>query len=198
MQLTLIRIFIYSSGALLLAAASAGFLTNWASAGFTTPNDPIFKISIRHLFWIVSGVELAVALVCLFGRQIPLQLMLILWLSMNLAIYRASLTFLGMRGGFGGYLANLSDVFGISPNTTDTMLTMMILYLLIGGSISLLFPWVWTRMRKFSVKANGQIKNSCPSCGGRIEFPVYGVGRKIACPHCMSTITLQKPPAALA
>jgi DNA-directed RNA polymerase subunit RPC12/RpoP len=192
MQPTLIRIFTYSSGALLLAAASAGFITNWASAGFTTPHDPIFMISIRLLFWIVGGVGLAVALVCLFGRKISLQLTLILWLSMNLVMYRAGLACFGMRGGFRGYFANLSGVFGISPNTADEMLKIMVLYLLIGSSISLLFPWAWTRMRKVSVQTNGHIKNFCPSCGGKVEFPVDGIGREIPCPHCQTTITLRK------
>jgi DNA-directed RNA polymerase subunit RPC12/RpoP len=193
MQTTLPRIFIWSAGALLLAAATSGFITNWASVGFTTAHDPIFLVSIRNLFWIVGGVGLAVALVCLFGRRISLPLTLILWLSMNLLIYRAGLAYYGMHGGFRGYLGNLSDVFGISPDTADGMLNMMVLYLLIGSSISLLFPWAWTRMRKSSANAGGRIKNFCPACGGKVEFPVHEIGRQIACPHCQTTITLRKP-----
>jgi DNA-directed RNA polymerase subunit RPC12/RpoP len=187
MQFTLIRIFIYSAGALLLAAASAAFMTNWASVGFGTSHDPIFMITVRRLFWIFGGIGSAVALVCLFGRQISIQLILILWLSINLVIYR-----LGLHGDFRGYLDNLSHVFGIFPNTAYELLKMMVLYMLMGSSISLLLPWAWIRIQKFPVITNEHIKNSCPSCGGRIEFPVHEIGRKTACPHCQMVITLRK------
>src|ERR1035441_5498777 len=37
------------------------------------------------------------------------------------------------------------------------------------------------------------LKNTCPHCGGGIEFPPNGVGEWIACPHCQERIQLAKP-----
>jgi len=37
------------------------------------------------------------------------------------------------------------------------------------------------------------IKMSCHSCGVHIEFAIQYIGQKIPCPHCQTTITLQKP-----
>ncbi|HEY5298230.1 MAG TPA: hypothetical protein VIK59_09910 [Verrucomicrobiae bacterium] len=184
MPTTLIRIFIYSAGALLLAAASAVFMTNWANAGFGTAHDPIFGITIRNVFWIVGGIELAVALVCLFGRPTSLQLTLVLWLSINLVVYR-----LGLAGSFRGSIGNLSDVLGISPAMADGLLKIVVLYLLTGSFLSLL--WLWMR-KKFGA-ANGYLKTSCVSCGGHINFSTQNLGQKIACPHCQKETILRKP-----
>jgi DNA-directed RNA polymerase subunit RPC12/RpoP len=183
MPTTLIRSFIYSAGALLLAAASALFMTNWANAGFGSAHDPIFSVTIRNLFWIVGGVELAVALICLFGRRIFLQLALVLWLSINLIVYR-----FGTAGGFRGSIGNLSDVFGISADTADDLLKILVLCLLTGSFLSLL--WLW--MQKKSDDANGYLKTSCSSCGGHIRFATQNLGQKIACPHCQKETTLRK------
>jgi endogenous inhibitor of DNA gyrase (YacG/DUF329 family) len=37
------------------------------------------------------------------------------------------------------------------------------------------------------------IKTSCPSCGGHIEFPLHGLGQTMPCPHCAVPVTLQLP-----
>jgi TPR repeat protein len=37
------------------------------------------------------------------------------------------------------------------------------------------------------------IKMRCPKCQGGVEFPVEGIGQKIACPHCQMEITLKRP-----
>jgi DNA-directed RNA polymerase subunit RPC12/RpoP len=183
MPTTLIRIFVYSAGALLLAAASAVFMTNWANAGFGTAHDPIFMIAIRNVFWIVGGFELVVALVCIFGSRIFLQLMLVLWLSINLAIYRW-----GMGDGFKGSIGNLSDVFGISSQMADAVLKILVLYLLTGSFLSLL--WLWIKEKSGDTKA--YLKTSCSNCGGHIKFAAQNLGQLISCPHCQNETILRK------
>jgi hypothetical protein len=37
------------------------------------------------------------------------------------------------------------------------------------------------------------LTNTCPHCGGGIEFPLNGVGEWIDCPHCQQRIQLKKP-----
>jgi hypothetical protein len=183
MPATLIRIFIYSAGALLFAMASAAFMTNWTTDGFVSAHDPIFLITIHSLFWIVGGVNLTIAMICLFGRQISLQLTLVLWLSVSLMYYH-----LGLPGGFKSIIGNLSDVFGITVDTTDDLFEIQVLYLLTGSCLSML--WLW--LQKHSDKTIAHVKTACAHCGTHIKFDCQNLGQSIPCPQCQKTITLRK------
>ncbi len=43
------------------------------------------------------------------------------------------------------------------------------------------------------MKESAPFKIRCPNCRGAIEFPLYGVGEVVECPHCQSSITLSFP-----
>ena len=43
------------------------------------------------------------------------------------------------------------------------------------------------------MRENGYLTNYCQYCGGGIEFPEYGVGAEIECPHCKRSIRLVMP-----
>ena len=137
MQSKFIHAFINSAGALLLAAASALFISNWANADLVEPRDPIFIISMRHLFWVLGGITLAIALACLFGKPGSLQLMLILWFSANMLLYRLGLVFMHIYGGFRGFLNSPAVSFEISASLANAVLYASIFYLLIGRGLSL-------------------------------------------------------------
>ena len=66
MQSKLINFFNYSTGALFLAVAVALFFSSRVGADIVLPHDPIFAISTRYLFWILSGICLAMALFTLW------------------------------------------------------------------------------------------------------------------------------------
>ena len=93
MNFKTIRIFICSAGIVLLIAAIAKFISGAGSAQILERNDPILYISFRHVFWMVGALELAVALICLFGRQFRLQAGLLAWLATNFILYRLGLLF---------------------------------------------------------------------------------------------------------
>ena len=186
--------FTDSAGALLLAVATAMFISNGAGAGWVPPRDPFLGISMPVVFWAVGAVESAVGLVCLFGKQAGLKAILILWLAMNFLAYQLGLCWTVGPRSFNGYWGNLAAAFHVASGMAYWTLMAVYVYLLIGGVVSL----VWPLVHKSPPKTEGYIENSCIYCGGGIEFPIRGIGQRIACPHCMATVTLCEPPEKLA
>jgi hypothetical protein len=185
MQLKAIRFFTDSAGALLLVVALAMFIANWASTGLTQPHDPILMISMRNLFWISGAAELGVGLVCLFGKQIGMKVILLCWLIMIIVVYQLGFLWNGENRGVSVYLISMADTFGITSNTAYRLLKIVFLYLLIGSSIALL--WLWRE------GVRGYLKTACPHCGEHVAFLPQSFGQTIPCPHCQETITLQAP-----
>jgi DNA-directed RNA polymerase subunit RPC12/RpoP len=189
MQMKLTRWFTNSAGALLLGAALAMFMANWTRAGLIQPYDPIFMISVRNLFWIMGSIALGVAWICLFAKRMWLKVTLVLWFVMNLFIYELSLLQQENYHGLGVYLGSISNTFGISPGVASLILKIGVFYLLVGGSLTLL--WLWRE------DAKGYLKVACARCGGHITFLPNALGQQIPCPHCRATITLYKPDESL-
>jgi hypothetical protein len=187
----LIRAYICSAGALLLALATALFLVNFQETplDFVPARDLVFNLQLPTLFWILGGILGITALFCLFGDQTTLQLIHVLWLSISLMVYRLSLLFLGVNGGVKGWLGEMADAFGVSTSTMGALLAMAVWYLFIGSSITITFVWASERMKR----ANPSMKMVCAQCGGHIEFFLRNLGQQIPCPHCQKTITLRKP-----
>lgn len=187
----LIRAYIYSAGALLLAMATAFFLARIRETplDFVPVSDPVFNLPLPTLFGILGAVLLLTSLLCLFGGQATLQLTHALWLSLNLMVYGLSLAHMGVIGGVKGYLGEVADVFGVSTRTMATLLAIAVWYLFLGSSIALIMVWAAERMRR----ANPRIKMACAQCGGHIEFFLRNCGQEIPCPHCQTAITLRKP-----
>jgi hypothetical protein len=190
MQLKVTRAFIVSAGVLLLAIATAGMLSNWTGAAMVSPREPVLMLRISTLFWIWGAMEVAVACVCLFGSSIRVQLMLIFWVGLNLAVYGWALADGSIRG-LGGYLGGLAGSYGVSPATAALVLASTVCYLLLGSSITLLLCLAQSLATKHASDEEGFAKTTCRHCGGRVAFPAAGVGRQIPCPHCAATLTLQ-------
>ena len=191
MQMKAIRFFTDSAGVLLLGMAMAMFIANWASAGLVPPRDPVFMVSMRTIFWIVGALELSVALICLLGERVWWKAAMILWLGLNFLVYQAAFVWTGGHRSFSFYLESLARAFAITPTAAYLILGMVLLYLLSGGSVSLL--WLWRKGGAAELVAANLLKISCPSCGGYISFAIQNLGRKIPCPHCQKETTLHKP-----
>jgi DNA-directed RNA polymerase subunit RPC12/RpoP len=161
------------------------FLGNLGSAGLVQPQDPLFMISVRTLFWIVGAIALGMALVCLFGKGVWLKLILILWLATNFCVYQIGFLQRGNYRGPGAYLASPASTFGISSNTAWLIVITVSIYLLSGSLMALL--WLWREDSK------GYLKTACAHCGGHITFLPNALGQQISCPHCRAAITLSKP-----
>jgi hypothetical protein len=171
MQSKMISLFTYSAGALLLATAMGVFISIWAGTGLIHPHDPIFMISIPKLFWIVGVIELFIALICLFWKSVYLQVLLVLWLAINFMVYQMALRWMGVSGGFKGYLGDVSAAFDISFSTADLMMKTLVLYLLSGSILSLLWLWKKTESGESQGNKNGYIETSVPTVADTSPFP---------------------------
>jgi len=141
-----LRLFIYSVGTLLLMTAAAKLVSAHGTARILQNEDPILKISFQRLFQIVGSLELVVALFCYFGRWPRLQTALVGWLATSFLIYRIGLNWVGYNKP-GSCLGNLTDALHVAPQTADTIMKIVLVYLLVGSYASLC--WLWKKPRSW-------------------------------------------------
>jgi hypothetical protein len=140
-----VRIFIFSAGLLLFVTAVAKLTSSAGAAKILAESDPIFSISFRHVFWVVGMIELIIALVCLLGRRLQLQVRLLAWLATSFLFYRLALIWIDYHRPC-SCLGNLTDALHVSPKTADVAMKFMLGYLLIGSYTGLI--WCWWQKRK--------------------------------------------------
>lgn len=152
MNARLAKYFLFFAGVLLVVTAGAKLISSNGSAHILNYADPILGISFRQIFRFVGVLELAIALVCLFGKRLELMAGLVAWLSTAFVAYRFGLWWIG----YYHYrpcpcLGNLTDALHISPQTADTAMKIILAYLLIGSYATLF--WLW-RQRKKAISAS--------------------------------------------
>src|ERR1035437_71226 len=141
---------------LLLAAVvllTPGLAKAWSAfdgATILMTLDPILGIQIRHLMLTVGVLELIIASICLFGKSQKLKLGLIAWLTTSFVLYRLGLGWMGWQKPC-SCMGNLTDALHIPPQTADTVMKIILAYLLIGSYASLF--WLWRQKRKASIVA---------------------------------------------
>jgi hypothetical protein len=137
--------FKYSVALLLIITAAAKLVASGSQERILELPDPIFLISLRYMLWIGSGMELVVALVCLSAKQTWMQSTAIAWLATNLLLYRISLWLVGYHQPC-LCLGRLTDGIRMSPATTDTIIKVVLAYLLVGSYATLF--WLWRQRKK--------------------------------------------------
>ena len=187
MQPNWIRPFIYSAGGLLLAAALGRFIIALGSAPVLDLPDPLLEIPLRYAVLGVGVLELAVALVCLFGKSVVRQAGLVALLATNWAVYRIGLLWLGCHPQC-TCLGRLTDPLHLPRGTAGYLLEYLPVYLLLASYSAIL--WLMRHQPRRPIP--GFFKISCQACGGHIEFPTTGLGQTIACPHCRTIVSLQQ------
>lgn len=183
-----IKLFIYSAGAILLAAALERFLVAAGQLPVLALPEPVLSIPLRYAVLLVGGFELVVALICLFGRQTGLQLGWLSWMATNYAVYRIGLLTMGIHQQ-GTCIGSLTDPLRLARGTIGFTIGLVPVYLLLGSYAALF--WFWRQNRK--ARAAKFLKMSCPACGVHLRFDERNLGQKIPCPHCQKAITLRKP-----
>jgi hypothetical protein len=191
-QLT--RQFIYTAGGMLLALALVNLLSCIGSAQILHLPDPLLGIPLRMAMLITGGMELAVALICLFGQRQGLQMALIAWLVTNFTVYQIGMLWQGCHRQW-GCLGNISATLQIPPNMANAAMISSLTFLLLGAFTTLLWPW-FAKYGKAMLPcrlASNSYKMSCPGCGIHIRFDGRNLGQTIPCPHCQTVIILRKP-----
>jgi DNA-directed RNA polymerase subunit RPC12/RpoP len=177
-----------SAGALLLMMATALLISSQPHGDLIQPHDPIFNLSLRYFFWIISTILLTAGLICLFLKSTLPRALLIAWLVTILAIYRIGYYWDGGHN-LNGYLGSFSYAFGIPIKPADVLAEAVLIYLVFGSYAAILM----VLLRKSPAKADELLKIHCESCGGKIQFALKNIGQTIPCPHCQKAIILRKP-----
>jgi len=198
-----IHFFIFSAGGILLAAALTRFAIAAGSQRVLTLPEPMLGIPLRYAVLIVGGLELAVALICLFGKREGLQLGWLAWLATNFIVYQTGLFWTQVHSQ-AICIGSLTDPLHIARGTTGSIIGLLPLYLILGSYATLIWLWLGGKSTQKPQAVDVQrianrqpvllrfLKISCTACGGHIEFPTNAFGEKIPCPHCHTIITLQK------
>ena len=198
-----IKFFIRSAGAILLAAALMRFLIVAGGSPTLLMPEPALGIPLRYAVLLVGGFELVVALICLFGRQTGLQLGWLAWLATNYAVYRIGLLKMGLHQQ-ATCIGSLTDPLHLVRGTTGLVIELIPIYLLLGSYAAVFWLWRESRAARFVAAKRGgdgrsqagafeSLKMSCALCNGHIAFSSENLGQKVSCPHCKATITLMRP-----
>jgi hypothetical protein len=156
---SLVAIFVYSSGILILLAAIAKLISNSGHDRILDTLDPVFDISFRSLLYLAAVVEFGVAAICLFCKNRKMQAGLIALLSTYFVLYRVGLLWLGYRLNTCPCLGFLTDALHVSVSKADIAMKIILAYLLIGSCAALF--WLQWRYRKAEGKTeNGEAKPS--------------------------------------
>lgn len=145
MQTKIIKFFIASAATLFLMTAIAKIVSSFGGVRVLQEIDPLFGISFRNLFLGSGSTELAVALICFCSKQIWFPAGLVAWLTTSLVAYRLGLIWIGYHKPC-SCLGNLTDALHIPPQTADTVMKIILAYLLIG-SYGTLF-WLWRQSKR--------------------------------------------------
>jgi hypothetical protein len=183
-----IKAFIKLAGAILLVAALIRFSIAAGNAQFLLLPDPLLGIPLRYAVLIVGGIELGVALICLFGKQIEVQIAWLAWMGANYILFRIGLLLMHCHPQ-ATCIGSLTDPLRLSRGIIGFIMEIMPFFLVLGSYTAVV--WFW--LKGGLPKTIESLKISCHSCGVHIEFAVQYIGRKISCPHCQAIITLRKP-----
>lgn len=187
-----IKFFIYSAGTILLAASLERFLVAAGHGQVLALPEPVMGIPLRYAVMIIGGMELVVALICLFGWRMSLQLGWLAWLATNYFVYWIGLLMMHLHSQT-TCIGNLTDPLHLSRGMSGAILSFPPVYLLLGSCLAMV--WLWSAGRRAAMARF--LKMSCPACGIHIRFDDRNLGQKIPCPHCQKPLILRQPDAKI-
>ena len=195
--------FIYISGALLLAAAILRALIACGDAPALSLPEPVLGIPLRYAVLATGGIEAAVALICIFGKRIGLQIGWLAWLGTSYVVLWLGLVCQHFSPQ-GSCIGSLTDPLRLHHGASGYIFALMPFGLVLGSYAAAGTYWLAPQARKVRSAeareqaaqrdaASGLIRMTCPGCGGHVKFASENLGRQISCPHCQAGVLLSKP-----
>lgn len=140
MKIDKLQLFVVSSGAVFTIVGIAKIVAANGSVKALTVTDPIVGVSLRHLLLAIGLIELLIAVVCLYNRRSTASVALVGSLATALFVYRSELWWLGAKEPC-SCLGSLTETLKIEPQTADTIMKLVLAYLLIGSYTLLFLKW---------------------------------------------------------
>ncbi len=198
-----IRYFILASGAILLVAALSRFLIAAGNAQVLALPEPMLGIPLRYTVLAVVAFELVVALICLFGRRVGLQIGWLAWLGTNYIVFWIGLLTMHIHPQ-ATCIGSLTDPLRIYHGMIGYAFASIPFWLALGSYAAAASFWLsagartarLAEARQLAVQHDvtaGLMKMFCPACGGHVKFAAQNNGQQIPCPHCRVPFTLRKP-----
>jgi len=131
--------YVASAGGIFAVTGAAKAFGAFGQAKMLHLRDPILGLRFGHLMLGLAVAELTIASVCLFSGRRKLSLVLVAWMSTNFAVYRVGLWLIGWHHPC-ACLGNLTDALHISADTGESLVKMLLTYLLIGSYLMLCVP----------------------------------------------------------
>lgn len=134
------KIFLLIAGVLLLITGIAKLVSSLGTAKILQAPDPVLGLKLQYVFWIVSALEFAIALVCFFCKRIKTSAGLLLWVATVFLTYRFALH----SGNYDkpcGCLGSITSVLHMSEKTADTIALAILGYFLLAGASVLIWSW---------------------------------------------------------
>ena len=180
------RLFMLSTGGILLIAALIRFLIADGKAQVLSLPEPLLGIPLRNALLIIGGFELAVAIICLFGTQVKLQAACLVWLTTNFTVYWICLFWMHFHQQ-ATCIGSITDPLHLSRGTSGIITRCTPVYLLAGSYVVMVWLWLGEQRAKTATF----LRMSCPACGIHLRFDEQNLGQKIPCPHCQKAVTLR-------
>jgi len=113
--------------------------------------DPLIGIPFRQLLLLVGLAEILIAFFCLFTDKRRFSLLAAAWISTNFLVYRLGLWFIGWQHPC-HCMGSLAGVLHLSDQAADSIMKVILAYLLVGSYAALLSEW-----------RRGRVARSAPS-----------------------------------
>jgi hypothetical protein len=160
-KIQMARLFIVSAALVFMVAGVSKFINSAGHSRILLEHDPVVGLTFKYLTRAVGGVEVAVALVCVFGGRILLQAGLLAWLATTFLAYRLGLVWIGYQKSC-SCLGSLPSALHIPPQIADNVMKFILAYLIIG-SYGILFHRWWNHR---NIKAGGSALGNQSSLSG--------------------------------
>jgi len=142
------RRFVFGFGVLLVLTGLAKIWSSFGDARLLVHTDPIVGVEFRYLMLATGLLELGIAGICFHPQKTRLGTVLVAWLSSVFLVYRLGLWWLDWHSPC-ACLGNLTDSLNISPESSNTLVELLLAYLVAASWGLIFWQWRWhRRLRK--------------------------------------------------
>jgi hypothetical protein len=132
--------FVQSAAVILFITGAAKFISALGAAESLDQPDSLLILTHRHIFFLMSGLELGLSAYLLMGGNTKLKLALLAWLATNFLVFRIGLWWMGAPN-LCNCLGNLDQFLPLSPGILNFGAFAALGWLLIGSYALMIIEW---------------------------------------------------------